>query len=150
MARVGLMAVVVTWGLASGTVAEAGVRGGTFAGTVNVSNNGQLLYTGTMQTTFEPGGSYVLVQNFGTEETFLGTFTEFDLVIVSVWHGTVTDGSPDGKGEQYGIGLFGFATTFLGLQPDIDPGLRATGILFRSATPTSLPFASGTGIAGQK
>ena len=129
--------------------ADAGVRGKSFAGDVNVSLNGQVGSTGTIRLTFAQNGDYVLAQDFGMVETFQGTFTELDLLIVSFWHGTVPDGSPDHKGEQYGVSLLGFVTTFLGVQPDIDPGLLATGVFFRTTAPTETAPAGPGSIVGQ-
>lgn len=129
--------------------ADAGVRGKSFAGTVRVALDGEVVNTGTIQLTFAENSNYVLAQNFGTVEAFQGTFTEFDLLVVSFWHGTVLDGSPDHKGEQYGISLLGFVTTFLGVQPDINPGLLATGVFFQTTSPTRNTPAKPDSIVGQ-
>ena len=104
-----LLLVVVVIGLVGvfAHSAEAGVRGNSYSGSfTNIDGN-----TAQSCMRFQEDGTLLFDRDFGDEFGrigFDGTYSEFDLFIISFWSGTLNDGTDN---SASGLAIFGIVTT---------------------------------------
>jgi hypothetical protein len=110
------------------SVADAGVKGGRYTGTVLNSFGNSV----TVDDRFYNDGTITQLEsgiNF-----FTGSYSTDPGFGITTWQAVISDGSPDGQSLMYGTCFFGLVTTHVTLNTDIN--ISAFGFLMRSGSAT--------------